>query len=127
MNQIRANHARIICKLRFAVMDGFLRAFWIHKFIHRKTNPAPDKLLFQVDLAPGETRTFYILDASALAAVPPPIVKTFARYVPERYDDFAWESDRIAHRAYGLALIPAEGTISSGAGRVDQKAPRSHH
>jgi len=42
-------------------------------------------------------------------------VKTFARYVPERYDDFAWESDRIAHRSYGQALIQAEGTISSGA------------
>ena len=74
----------------------------------------PDKLLFQVDLAPGETRTFYILDASALAAVPPPIVKTFARYVPERMDDFAWESDRIAHRTYGQALIKGEGTITSG-------------
>ena len=46
--------------------------------------------------------------------MPPPIVKTFARYVPERFDDFAWESDRIAHRTYGLALIPVEGTISSG-------------
>ncbi len=77
------------------------------------TNNIREQLLFQVDLAPGETRTFYILDATALPAVPPPIVKTFARYVPERYDDFAWESDRIAHRAYGLALIPAEGTISS--------------
>jgi rhamnogalacturonyl hydrolase YesR len=75
---------------------------------------SPDKLLFQVDLAPGETRTFYILDASALAAVPPPIVKTFARYVPERMDDFAWESDRIAHRIYGQALIKGEGTITSG-------------
>jgi rhamnogalacturonyl hydrolase YesR len=73
-----------------------------------------EKLLFQVDLAPNETKTFYILNASALAAVPAPIVKTFARYVPERYDDFAWESDRIAHRAYGLALIKAENTISSG-------------
>ena len=72
------------------------------------------KLLFQVDLAPGETRTFYILDAAAFAAVTTPIVKTFARYVPERFDDFAWESDRIAHRTYGLALIPAEHTISSG-------------
>ena len=29
-------------------------------------------------------------------------------------DDFAWESDRIAHRTYGLALIKAENTISSG-------------
>ena len=73
------------------------------------------RLLFQVDLAPGETKTFYILDAAALAAVPPPIVKTMARYVPERFDDFAWESDRIAHRIYGQALIKAEGTISSGA------------
>jgi hypothetical protein len=42
-------------------------------------------------------------------------VKTFARFVPERFDDFAWESDRIAFRAYGQALIKAEGTISSGA------------
>jgi rhamnogalacturonyl hydrolase YesR len=74
-----------------------------------------NKLLFQVDLAPGETRAFYILDAAALAATPPPIVKTFARYVPERFDDFAWESDRIAHRIYGQALIKAEGTVSSGA------------
>ena len=46
--------------------------------------------------------------------MPPPIVKTFARYVPERMDDFAWESDRIAHRTYGQALIKGEGTISSG-------------
>ena len=42
------------------------------------------------------------------------MIKTFARYVPERFDDFAWESDRIAHRIYGQALIKAEGTISSG-------------
>ena len=46
--------------------------------------------------------------------MPPPIVKTFARYVPERMDDFAWESDRIAHRIYGQALIKGEGTITSG-------------
>ncbi len=76
---------------------------------------AQTKILFQSDFAPNETKTFYILDASALAATPPPIVKTFARFVPERFDDFAWESDRIAHRIYGLALIKAEGTISSGA------------
>jgi len=74
-----------------------------------------DLLLFQVDLAPGETRTYYLIDAAALAAVPPPIVKTMARFVPERYDDFAWESDCIAHRIYGQALIAKEGTISSGA------------
>ncbi len=30
--------------------------------------------------------------------------KTFARKVPERKDDFAWENDRIAFRMYGPAL-----------------------
>ncbi len=97
---------------QIAVMDGVSS-----RILDSQTYSSPtsgEKLLFQVDLAPGETRTYYVLDASDLAAVPQPIVKTFARFVPERYDDFAWESDRIAHRMYGLALIPAEGTISSG-------------
>jgi rhamnogalacturonyl hydrolase YesR len=84
---------------------------------HTYTSPGvtPEKFLFQVDLAPNEARTFLIIESRALAATPPPIVKTMARYVPERFDDFAWESDRIAHRIYGQALIKAEGTISSGA------------
>ena len=103
---------------QIAVMDGVSSRILDsqeYEFENDVPNRQKVNLLFQVDLAPGETRTFYILDASALAAVPPPIVKTFARYVPERFDDFAWESDRIAHRIYGQALIKAEGTISSGA------------
>ena len=96
-------------------MDGLSSRILDSQVYALDTNHAPDKILLQVDLAPGETKTFYILDASVLAAVPPPIVKTFARYVPERFDDFAWESDRIAHRIYGQALIKAEGTVSSGA------------
>ncbi|HEV2435139.1 MAG TPA: glycoside hydrolase family 88 protein [Verrucomicrobiae bacterium] len=100
--------------IKFAVMDGLSSRILDSQTYASEPGHAPDKLLFQVDLAPHETRTFCILDASALAALPPPIVKTFARYVPERYDDFAWESDRIAFRTYGQALIKAEGTISSG-------------
>ncbi len=102
-------------KEQVKVMDGVSSRVLDSQICASGTNPAPTKLIFQVDLAPGETRTFYILDASALAATPPPIMKTKARYVPERYDDFAWESDRIAHRIYGQALIKAEGTVSSGA------------
>lgn len=30
--------------------------------------------------------------------------KTYARFVPERKDDFAWENDRIAFRTYGKAI-----------------------
>lgn len=31
-------------------------------------------------------------------------IKTFARFVPERKDDFAWENDKIAFRTYGKAI-----------------------
>lgn len=31
-------------------------------------------------------------------------VKTYAKFVPERADDFAWENDLVAFRAYGPAL-----------------------
>src|ERR1035437_3001332 len=103
---------------KIAVMDGVSSRIFAsqeYEFENDVPNHQKVKLLFQVDLAPGETRTFNIMDATAWPAVPPPIVKTMARFVPERFDDFAWESDRIAHRIYGLALIPAEGTVSSGA------------
>ena len=36
-----------------------------------------------------------------------PAAKTFARYVPERKDDFAWENDIVAFRMYGKALETA--------------------
>jgi hypothetical protein len=100
----------------FVVMNGLSAQILDSQAYASDLGQTPDKLLFQVDLAPGETRTFYILDASALAAVPPPIVKTFARYVPERHEDFAWESDRIAHRMFGKALETwqAEPLTSSG-------------
>jgi len=98
------------------VMDGVSSRILASQNYSDKTNSSSQKLLFQVDLAPGETRTFYVLDAGILAAPPQPIQKTFARYVPERHDDFAWESDRIAHRIFGKALETwqAEPLTSSG-------------
>lgn len=60
-------------------------------------------LLFQYDFAAGERATTFTVERSA-AIVPPFPARTFARIVPERLDDFAWENDRIGHRAYGPAL-----------------------
>jgi rhamnogalacturonyl hydrolase YesR len=97
-----------------AVMDGLASRILDSQIYAREPGQAPDTFLFQVDLAPGESRTYYLLEASALAAVPRPIVKTYARQITERYRDMAWESDRIAHRMYHQDLIPAEGTESSG-------------
>jgi len=99
---------------KLVVMDGLSSRIIDSQIYASEPSLGADTLIFQADLAPGETRTFYILKTAALAAVPPPIIRTMARYAPERYDDFAWESDRIAHRTYGLALARAENTISSG-------------
>jgi hypothetical protein len=55
-------------------------------------------VLFQSDLAPGETRRFLLFPRKALPVLPPVVSRAHARFVPERMDDFAWENDRIAHR-----------------------------
>jgi pectinesterase len=60
-------------------------------------------LIFQHDFAAGEkTASFTVEKTEALAPVFPS--KVSARFVPERLDDFAWENDKVAHRAYGPAL-----------------------
>jgi unsaturated rhamnogalacturonyl hydrolase len=97
-----------------AVMDGLGSRILDSQTYGSEPGRPPDTFIFQTDLAPGGTRTYYIMDVSALAAVPLPIVKTYARQIGERYRDMAWESDRIAHRVYQQDLIAAEGTLSSG-------------
>ncbi len=62
-----------------------------------------DQLLFQADFRPRETRTFS-LTAGARRIPRREEFKVYGRFVRERYDDFAWENDRIAHRMYGTAL-----------------------
>lgn len=74
------------------------------------------RLLFPSTLAPEEKRQYLLLPRSVLPAVPPVRSRAHARFVPERLDDFAWESDRIAHRVYGPAIMsdPQEKLVSSG-------------
>ena len=73
-----------------------------------KKGVAYGELIFQYDFAAGEkSATFTVEQTDEVAPVFP--VKAFARFVPERLDDFAWENDRIAHRIYGPALAaPSE-------------------
>jgi len=76
-----------------------------------------DDLLFQHDFKAGEKSATFTIEKTSIP-VPPFAAKVFARYVPERLDDFAWENDRIAHRVYGPRLdSPEAGSdrmISSG-------------
>lgn len=68
----------------------------------------PDMVIFQSDFAPGESKTF-TASAGAKQVYTEDQIKAHGRFVRERFDDFAWENDRIAHRMYGKALETWEG------------------
>jgi hypothetical protein len=68
----------------------------------------PDVLIFQADFAPNETKTFTIV-AGKKREYKKEDFRAYGRFVRERFDDFAWENDRIGHRTYGKALITWKG------------------
>jgi hypothetical protein len=85
----------------------------------------PDMVIFQADFAPGETKTFTVT-TGAKQEYSKDQYKAFGRFVRERFDDFAWENDRIAHRMYGKALETWEGEpLSSSA--IDIWTKRTPH
>lgn len=67
----------------------------------------PQALIFQCDVEKQSARTYTVKtgNRSAYAA------KAYGRFVPERLDDYAWENDKVAFRAYGPALETAPGEM----------------
>lgn len=60
---------------------------------------AVQNLLVQLNLKSGAS------EVELVPGKPAPVLKkTYGRFVPERYDDFAWENDKVAYRMYGKAL-----------------------
>lgn len=57
-------------------------------------------LLVQVDVKAKSTLSLLIQKGKPEIFT----TKTYARFVPERKDDFAWENDKIAFRTYGKAI-----------------------
>ncbi len=86
---------------------GALVPFQITNFTPNVRPAQYDELIWQHDFAAGEHRATFIVETTE-AVVPPFPSRVFARHVPERLDDFAWENDRMAHRAYGPRLNSAE-------------------
>ena len=68
----------------------------------------PDLLIFQTDFAPGEIKTFTVTAGKKREYVKDDF-RAYGRFVRERFDDFAWENDRIGHRTYGKALRTWKG------------------
>jgi len=65
-----------------------------------KGKKQPVNVLMQISCAPGARILVAVVSGNPAVVAP----KTFARFVPERFDDFAWENDRVAFRMYGQAL-----------------------
>jgi len=72
-----------------------------------------DTLIFQADFAAGETKTFTV-SAGKKHSYKKEDFKAYGRLNQERFDDYAWENDLIAHRTYGTALITWKGEPLTG-------------
>lgn len=85
--------------LNFKVLDAATKKEIPFQLEH-KGEAAIQNLLIQVNVkAKGNVRLLIVPGKPAAIAK-----KTYGRYVPERYDDFAWENDKVANRMYGKAL-----------------------
>ena len=78
----------------------------------------PQNVLVQITVKAGETLNLSVIKVKSGVFES----KVYARYIPERKDDFAWENDIVAFRFYGKAL---EGTSEDAQG-IDFWAKRTH-
>lgn len=92
----------------------YLRTQWIDY----NNDGKGDELLFEVDIKANSIANYSIV--SDTTKVPESKATTYSRFVPERIDDYAWENNKVAFRAYGptaqrLVEEGKEGgTLSSG-------------
>ncbi len=63
----------------------------------------PESLIFQTDM-PADGKRSFELRAGDRRVYRKEDFRAYGRFVRERFDDFAWENDRVAHRMYGAAL-----------------------
>jgi len=108
-----------------AVVDSESGRILVSQIYSSQPGRPPDRFIFQVNLGPHERRVYFVIRASKLSTPPKFTTKTFARFVPERYDDFAWENDKIAFRMYGQALMTAPGDALTSSG-IDVWVKRTH-
>lgn len=104
-----ASRARMATLDNVAVLDLNSARILDSQVLDQQGDPTPELLLVQADFLPGQTKRFVIVSGLNRDQQPQPALSTFARFVPERLDDFAWENDRIAYRVYGPALLKEPG------------------
>jgi hypothetical protein len=83
----------------FVVINAVTRKQVPFQLEHRGLK-AIQNLLVQVDVKAKSTLSLLIQNGKPEIFT----TKTYARFVPERKDDFAWENDKVAFRTYGKAI-----------------------
>lgn len=101
-------------RIKIQGAKDYLRTQWIDY----NNDGVGDELLFEVDIKANSVVNYSIV--SDTAKVPESKATTYSRFVPERIDDYAWENNKVAFRAYGpktQQLVEEHkegGTLSSG-------------
>lgn len=118
--------ARILPTLgaeKLLVIDGAGRVV-LSQLVDTNGDESPDELAFQTSFAAGESKSFRV-QTGERKPFRVSDYKVYGRFVRERHDDFAFESDKVAHRMYGqdLETWAKEPLTSSG---IDVWAKRTH-
>jgi hypothetical protein len=113
------SHTHILDRSQLVIRDRASGRRVLTQIYDARPLGGPEQLLLLLDLGPKATLTFDLYDENAAEPMPS---RVFARQVPERKDDFAWENDRVAYRVYGPAL-EASGEISSGIDVWSKRVP----
>jgi hypothetical protein len=83
----------------FKLINAATKAELPYQLIY-KGSKEPIALVLSIEIGARATVKIDVKEGKPAVVQP----KTFARFVPERYDDFAWENDKVAFRLYGAAL-----------------------
>src|SRR5690606_21827569 len=83
----------------FTIKDRTSGSIYTHQ-LEKLGLPDVQNVLVQVQIAPKSSLDLVVSSEKA----PSVSSKAYARYVPERFDDFAWENDVVTFRMYGKAL-----------------------
>jgi hypothetical protein len=101
-------------RVKFLGANEYLRTQWIDY----NNDGKGDELLFEAEIKANSVAKYVIV--TDIVKEPESKIRTYSRFVPERIDDYAWENNKVAFRAYGpVAQQLVEegkegGTLSSG-------------
>jgi len=94
---------------RMEVRDAETKKLVVSQNLDLDGNGKPEILVFQASFQPNETKRYLLQKALvSMRTRFENMSKTYGRFVPDRFDDYAWENDKTAHRIYGPALMTWE-------------------